>query len=43
MLIAHVFPEQYNQPYGVLPRRLYIVGRDAKQNPEQVEEGVIST
>jgi hypothetical protein len=42
-LVACVFPEQQDQPYGVLPRRLYIVGWDARQNLERVEEGVIST
>jgi hypothetical protein len=38
-----VFPEQYDQLCGVLSRRPYVVGWDARQNPERVEEGVIST
>jgi hypothetical protein len=29
--------------YGVLPRRPYVVGQDARQNPERVKEGVTST
>jgi hypothetical protein len=40
MLVARVFPEQQDQPYGVLPRRPYIIGWDARRNLEQVEEGI---
>jgi hypothetical protein len=36
MLVACVFPEQQDQPYSVLPRRLYIIGWEPQYKSKRV-------